>query len=228
MRVGSNQQFKSHRIRYVAGVAVLVSCLCLLAHLPTAAATGQAASPAPSAASQKAPKILVPLSLDSALDSKKRNVGDQVTARIAAQVELSDGTVLPRDAEVVGHITESKARSKGDSESSLTLIFEKVSMPGGKSLDIKGSLRAVGPNPNPDEGGGGVDYGSSINRSLEHAGPGSTSSSVVPILNAQSEGVLGIKDLALTGDGVLRSDGKVVKLGRGAQIMLRVDSIAGH
>lgn len=228
MRVGSRRQFNSHRILPAACVVVLVSLLCLLADQPAAAATGQAASPATSATNQKAPKILVPLSLDNVLDSKKRSAGDQITARITAQVELSDGTVLPRDAQVVGHVTESKARSKGDSESSLTLVFERVSMPGGKTLEIKGYLRAVAPNPNPDEGGGGVDYGSSINRSLEHAGPGSTSNSVVSMLNSQSEGVLGIKDLALTADGTLRSDGKAVKVGRGAQIMLRVDSISGH
>jgi hypothetical protein len=214
--------------RVLVCVAVLILCLWLATDQPAIAATGQATSSATSAANQETPRILVPLYLDTVLDSKKRSVGDKVTARIAAQVELSDGTVLPRDAEVVGHLTESKARSKGDSESSLTIVFEKVSMPGGKAMNIKGHLRAVAPNPNEDEGGGGVDYGSSLNRSLEHAGPGSTSHSVVPILNAQSEGVLGIKGLSLANDGVLRSDGKSVKLARGVQIMLRVGSISAQ
>jgi hypothetical protein len=199
--------------RALIAAVVLVSSIWLSSNQKTAAATP---------ANQKV-QIPIPLFLDSALDSKKRHAGDPVEAIVASQVELSDGTVIPREAKVTGHVVESKARSKGDGESSLSIVFEKIAMPSGKTMDIKGMVRAVGPNPNPDQNGGGVDYGPSINRAMEHAGPGVNSHSVVPILNAQSEGVQGINDLELGKDGVLRSGGKSVKLGRGVQIMLKAE-----
>jgi hypothetical protein len=176
-------------------------------------------------ADQKTVSVPIPTFLEVTVDSKKHSVGDQIQARIAAPVELSDGRVLPRDARVTGHITEAKARSKGDSESSLGIVFEKIAMPGGKTMNIKGYLQAVAPNPDIDQSGGGVDYGSSMNRSLQHAGPSETSHTAVPILNAQSVGVEGIKDLALDGDGLLTSPGKVVKLDHGSQMLLRAQLV---
>jgi hypothetical protein len=178
------------------------------------------------AADQKAASILIPTFLDGTLDSKKRNAGDEVTVNISAPIELSDGRTLPRGAKVTGHITESKARAKGDSESSLTVVFEKIAMPEGKIMNIKAYLQAVAPNPNQDQSGGGVDYGSSLNRTLQHAGGGETATTATPVLNAQSSGVQGIKDLALDGQGVLTSPGKAVKLEHGSQIMLRAQIAA--
>lgn len=168
----------------------------------------------------------MPAFLNSGLDSKKRSAGDQVEAQTAAQIELPDGTVIPREAKLIGRVTESKARSKGDSESTMILVFEKVMLPQGKVLDIKGSLLAVAPNPNKEESGGGVDYGSSMNRSLQHAGPGQTTNSVVPILNSQSVGAQGMKDLALTSEGVLTSPGKQVKLDHGVQLLLKIQIVS--
>lgn len=176
-------------------------------------------------ADQKMASVTIPALLDGTLDSKKHGAGDEVDAKAAAPTELADGTVIPRGAKIVGHITSAKARSKGDSESSLTIVFEKVSMPGGKLLNIKGLLQAVAPSPDTGESGGGVDYGNSINRTLQHAGPGETSHSAVPILNPQSVGVEGIKDVALNADGVLTSPGKNVKIEHGAQIMLRAQVV---
>jgi hypothetical protein len=203
----------------VAGAALLTA-LCFSVNPKTIAMAGNAASGAAGAGSA-GQQIPISLSLNTALDSKKLAVGDKVEAQVASQVELSDGTVIPREAKVTGHVTESKARSKGASESSLGIVFDKIALPSGKTMNIKGYLRAVAPNPNADENGGGVDYGTSMNRTMEHAGPGSESHSVVPILNADSVGVSGLKELELGNDGVLKSGGKSVKLGRGVQMMLR-------
>lgn len=170
----------------------------------------------------------MPAYLDTGLDSKKRNAGDQVQAQTAAQIELPDGTVIPREAKVIGRVTDSKARSKGDSQSSLTVVFEKVMLPQGKVLDVKGYLQAVGPNPNADQSGGAVDYGSSLNRSLEHSGAGGETrvSGGTPILNSESVGAHGIKDLSLDSEGVLISPGKSVKLDQGSQLLLKMQVIS--
>lgn len=175
---------------------------------------------------QETVSIVMPAFLDTNLDSKKRNTGDQVEAKTAAQIELPDRTVIPRDAKVIGHITDSKARSKGDVQSSLTIVFEKVILPQGKILDVKGSLQAVAPNPNGEQSGEAVNYGTSIDRALQHAGPGQTTVNGVPILNGQSAGAYGIKDLALDSQGVLISSGKSVKLDHGSQLLLKLQVIS--
>lgn len=207
----------------LAAAAILIAACFWLAP-KSFAATGALAGPPPD---QKTVSVLMPAYLDIGIDSKKRNPGDQVEATTAAQIELPDGTLIPRAAKVVGHVTDSKARSKGDSQSSLTIVFEKVMLPQGKVLDVKGSLQAVGPNPNADQSGGGVDYGSSLSRSLQHAGPGQTAASGgVPILDAESVGAHGIKDLALDEQGVLISSGKSVKLDHGSQLLLKMQVVS--
>jgi len=205
--------------------AVLLMCGILVCLVPK---TLSAAGMQPAAYSdQKTVSIVMPAFLDTTLDSKKRSVGDQVEARTAAQIELPDGTVIPRDAKLIGRVTDSKARSKGDAQSSLTIAFEKVMLPQNKVLDIKGHLQAVGPNPSAEQSGAGVDYGSSLNRTLEHSGAGETSTrGGVPILNAQSVGAHGIKDTALDDQGVLSSSGKSVKLDHGAQLLLKMEVVA--
>jgi len=227
MRIPAAKKYSSSGAalsRYLLPAILLIALLWLGGeHTAIAAARTPAGLPAANATDQRATQIPIPLFLETPLDSKKRAAGDQVQAIVASQVDLSDGSVIPRESKVTGHIVESKARSKGDSESSIAIVFDKIDMPNGKTMNIKGSLRAIAPNPNPDENGGGVDYGSSINRSLEHAGPGQTSYSSVPILNAESEGAIGMKDLSLASDGVIRSTGKAVKLGRGIQVMIRAE-----
>lgn len=202
-------------------VVALLACLCLFGAQGTEAATP--GSFHPSAADRKPVSALIPAFLDKSVDSKRSKSGDQIEAQVAAPIQLSDGTVIPRGAKIIGHVAESQAKSNGGSSSSLTLVFEKIAMPEGKTLTIKGHLQAVGPNPNVDENSGGVDYGNSLNRSLEHAGPGQTSHTSVPILNDQSVGVSGLKNLELGEDGTLKSEGKTVKLDHGSQLLLKAE-----
>lgn len=180
----------------------------------------------PTPVDQNKVTITMPALLDTNLDSKKRKVGEEVEAKTGAQLELSDGTVIPREAKIIGVITDAKARSKGDAESSLTIAFQKVILPEGKTLNVAGHLQSVGPNLHAqDPNAGGVDYGSSMNRTLEHAGPGQTSYSTTQILNSDSVGAHGIKDLALDAKGVLISTGKSVKLDRGSQLIIRMEVV---
>jgi hypothetical protein len=169
--------------------------------------------------------VLIPLSLATSLDSKKRKAGEEVVVKVAANVSLPGGSVISRGTKVVGHVTESKARSGGDSESSMTIAFDKINTQDGKILAISGVMQAVAPNPNQSSSGGGVNY-AGLNQTVEHSQAGSTDSPAM-LLNQDSVGVHGIDHLALGTDGVLRSDGKQVKLESGAQILLRARITAG-
>lgn len=194
----------------------LIACLAVFASYSLAAEV-------PAEGSSQNSTVMLPTFLVSTIDSKKLKAGDSVEARTGAPIELSNGITIARDSKLMGHVTEAKAKGKGDSESSITLTFDKILLKDGKVLNIKGSVHAVAPNPNVDENQGGVDYGNSLNRSMEHAGPGQASYRAVPVLNQQSSGVAGIKDLELTDDGVLKSAAKTVKLNHDTQLLIKAD-----
>jgi len=209
--------------RAICRIAWLAAMLLLAIFSCVSGTAGAQQSGAPVAqnlglGAQKAAQILIPVTLTTSLDSKKRKAGDEVIVKTAAAVHLVDGTVIPRGEKVVGHVSEAKARSGGDPESLLAIVFDKVNLPGGKTLVIKGTMQAVGPNPG-DTSGGGVGYGD-LKQMATHA-PEGGGSSTVPLLDEQSEGVHGIKDLQLSPDGVLKSEGKTVKLEFGSQVIVR-------
>jgi hypothetical protein len=193
----------------------------------TNAGAQAAAPPSPSpAAGQKVTPILIPSYLTSSIDSKKKKPGEEVVVKTAGNVRLADGTVISRGAKVVGHVTEAKARSGGETESSLGIVFDKIELPAGKTLAITGVIQAFAPNPNPDQAEG-VNYGG-MNQTLQHSTPtaGGTSP-VVPILSEDSVGIQGIKNLQLGSDGVFKSDQKTVKLEYGSQVVLRAQLASG-
>ena len=221
--------FQSARVRYqrLVAVAVLMSTIWVSAgQSASAKATNMFAASPSGAADQKTAQIIIPVSLEIALDSKKRSTGDAVEAKTSAAVHLTDGTLIPRGAKVMGRITEAKSRSKGDAESSLGIVFDKIATPGGGTVNIKAYLRAVAPNPNAGESDGGVGY-AGLNQTVEHSQPGDQSQPT-PILTTQSEGVEGIKNLTLGSDGVLRSQAKTVKLDRGSQMTLRAEVVSAQ
>ena len=172
---------------------------------------------------------IIPVTLAKALNSKNLKEGDEVMAKTAVTMKFPSGLEVPKGADVVGHVTQAKARSKGDSDSSLGIVFDKIDLGGGKSLAMKGAVQAVGPNPSA---GSGPDSSASIGGNNLNAGDGKTSASpgsgmgpqpgqqAPGMLNPHSTGVVGIKNLQLSGDSVLTSSGKEVKLDSGSQMMI--------
>jgi len=167
----------------------------------------------------------LPVVLAKSIDSKKLKTGDEVDAKTVAILHLTDGTVISRGAKVVGHVTQAKARSSGDAESALGIVFDKIDLPDGKDLAITAVIRAVAPNPNAGvDTGGGISY-SGLNEMTEKSAMSQSTQPSVPLLNEQSVGVLGIKNLRLGADGVLTSDQKTVKLDSGMQIMVQAQIV---
>ncbi len=175
---------------------------------------------------------VMPVALTKSLDSKKLKEGDPVLGRIMADLSLKDGTSIPRGSNVTGHVTEAKARSKNDAQSALGIVFDKISLPGGKDLAIKGEIQAVAAAPNP----GNADTGlGSIGPSMM-AGNGGGGTTAPPMsgapsslgsgqlsLNSKSKGVVGIHNLELGENSVLTSSGREVKLDGGTQMMVQVE-----
>jgi len=204
----------------VASIFLLGSALCI----------GQTAtSAAPTALGHGA----FPAKVTKTLDSSKLKEGDAVEVETAGSFKLPDGTLVPKGSKLKGHVTAAKARSKGDTDSQLTIAFESLEVTNGKTLAIKGAVQAVFPpyeEPAPNmagkasgaAGGGytGATVGTVTNdksgSNMESSGKGD------PALSTASVGVQGIHDLELN-DGVLSSKGKNVKLGSGVRIIVRAD-----
>ena len=160
--------------------------------------------------------------LDGGVDSKKAKVGDIVTLHTTEAVKSSDGRViLPKGTKVVGHVTQSEARSKGANGSTLGLAFDKSVLKDGHEVPLNVIVQAIGgpvshsvdPGPTPPESGvpQGVVRSSPMGGGARSAPTASqtqtsgvsSSEATVPDVNPQgqlgpsSHGVVGIQGLTL-------------------------------
>lgn len=81
--------------------------------------------------------------LSSPVDSKKSKPGDAVIARTAESVKSGGKTVLPKGTTLVGHITQASARAKGDTESALTIIFDRAVLKSGQDVPLNVAIQAM-------------------------------------------------------------------------------------
>src|ERR1019366_399314 len=114
-------RFANHLFLVTLAVALATS-LCLgqstNAAQPGQASTQPSSSAAPPqtttpAGAAKGPGVM-PVELTKSPDSEKLEEGDGVTARIAADLRMKNRPAIPRGSKMTGHVTEAKARSKGD------------------------------------------------------------------------------------------------------------------
>jgi hypothetical protein len=107
---------------------------------------GSALPQSPAAGDQ--PAKTLPLELAKSLDSRKLKQGDPVEAKMISQFRTEDGTLVPPGSKVMGHVTESSARAKGEPQSQLGITFDQIALKDGRKLPLKASIQAVGPPMN--------------------------------------------------------------------------------
>ncbi len=161
--------------------------------------------------------------LTKTLDSKKLKDGDPVEVKLTGSVTLPDGTNAVRGAKVIGHVTQAKARSKKDSESTLGISFDKVAVSGGQEALISGVVLAATPGPDVETGSRGLADGYSSLGEMAETNTAVSAGQSTPTLSDRSRGVLGIRNLKLT-DGVFTSTGKEVRLDSGTRMLLSVST----
>ncbi len=211
-------------------VAMLGLCSWHLAQTP---ASGSA-SPSTDAAVHAVGHGAFPVRLIKALDSSKVKEGDTVEAETANSFKLPDGTLVPKGSKLSGQVVASKARSKGDAKSELTVVFDKLNVTNGKQFSVKGLVQAAFPpaeEPAPmmagkASGAAGGGYTGSTVGTVTNDKNGSnmgSDSKPEPAADPKSSGVHGIHDLELGEDGSFFSGGKHVKLDSGVRLVVRVD-----
>lgn len=90
--------------------------------------------------------------LEKDLHANRVKVGDTFTARIKSEVVLQDGTKIPKNSKLQGHITEVK-KSEGKESSRMGLLFDKLILDKKEEKAIAVTLISVA----PPEGRKGVD-----------------------------------------------------------------------
>jgi type IV secretory pathway VirB10-like protein len=91
---------------------------------------------------------LINAELTSSLDSKRVKPGDAVNARTATDLKSTDGrTILPRGTKIIGHVTQASARSAGQPDSFLGLVFDKAILKNGQEIPLNAGVQAVGAPP---------------------------------------------------------------------------------
>src|SRR5213594_2607704 len=81
--------------------------------------------------------------LSSPIDSKKCKPGDAVNAHSTEAVKSEGKTVIPKGAKLVGHVTQASARAKGESESSLGIVFDRAILKRGEEIPLNVAIQAL-------------------------------------------------------------------------------------
>lgn len=81
--------------------------------------------------------------LTKTVDSDKLKNGDKVTARTIAETKDNGKTVIPVDSLIRGHVTQASAREKGDTFSTLGIVFDKAVLKNGAEMPINVSVQAI-------------------------------------------------------------------------------------
>lgn len=115
-----------------------------------AAASGATSSSASASASRKGASAnmangsTMKAELTRPVDVKKNKVGDQVMARTTEDVKSGGQVVIPRGSKLIGHVTEAKAKAKGESESSLGIVFDRAILKkGGQEVPVHAVIQAL-------------------------------------------------------------------------------------
>jgi hypothetical protein len=85
----------------------------------------------------------IPATLSKPVDARKAKPGDEVTAKTTQDVRSTSGVVIPRGSRLVGHVTDAKAKAKGDSESALGIAFDHAVLRNGRQIPLNASIRAL-------------------------------------------------------------------------------------
>jgi len=147
----------------------------------SAPSAGQAAPTAPALAAG----TVVGAEFSKGIDAKKAKVGQEVIAKSLADLRDANGNlVIPRGAKLVGHVTEVKAASKQEPQSTLGVIFDKAEAKQGKEakeIGMHAAIQALAKprpsammeeSPGPAEGPGGAQGGGNMGGAQPGMGPG--------------------------------------------------------
>jgi Bacterial conjugation TrbI-like protein len=143
-------------ISFCTEALLLVACVAQTSNSPRETAPQRSSLPAAPSVSQLPAGTIIPAELAKSIDAKKAKSGDQVVAKTAIDLRSRDGsTVIPKGTKILGRITDAKARGKDEPGSMVAMAFDKIEMKGGRDLQFKGGIQAIGKAEQTAAAGGG-------------------------------------------------------------------------
>ena len=166
--------------------------------IPPVAPTATPQAPGqPGSDAEKSPAAdaLKPVSAElvDKLDSKSAKQGDSVVVKTDEDLQISQGTEIPRGSKLIGHITNVQPRGDGHENSQIAIQFDKAELKGGQTLSIESVIQSVAPAVGA-EGTSGVSnppqtYGDSSSASVPTGSMGSSGSMSGTASGATASGV---------------------------------------
>jgi len=111
-------------------------------------ATPQApGEPGSDAALSPAAAQLKPVSAElvDKLDSKSAKQGDSVVVKTDENLQISEGTEIPRGSKLIGHVTNVQSRGDGHENSQIAIQFDRAELKSGQTLPIESVIQSVSP-----------------------------------------------------------------------------------
>jgi hypothetical protein len=140
--------------------------------------------------------------LEKPVDARKCKPGDEVVAKTTQSVKSHGEVIVPKGSRIVGHVTEAKARAKGQSESAVGIAFDHAVLKDGREVPLAASIQAI----SSSQASGAADFGGDSAAAAEDTG-GMASGAVA----APAGGVLGGAGRAVgTTGGVLANTSSTV------------------
>ena len=102
-----------------------------------------ATNSAASAGAEVAQGTTIQAVLAKPVDSRKSKVGDEVVAKATQDVKSDGQVIVPKGSKLLGHVTEARAKAKGESDSALGIAFDKAVLKDGRELPMALSIQAL-------------------------------------------------------------------------------------
>jgi hypothetical protein len=81
--------------------------------------------------------------LTQPVDARKNKSGDAVTGRTTESVKSAGRVVIPKGTKLIGHLTEVKERTKGESESAIGIVFDRAILKNGQEIPLNVTIQAL-------------------------------------------------------------------------------------
>jgi hypothetical protein len=191
--IGESFPMKVVKCLSIAGIALALTISAMAKDVPQLADTGQL--------------FAATAELKTSINAKTAKVGDLVTAKIAASVQIPGGRKLPRGTLLLGHIDQVQAAENGGT-STVILTFDMAQPKDGQMIPIKATIVGVSAD--------GTDlFPPPLSPHLQFAKEPST-----------PHGYGLTSDVQSSNSGVLKASGKNVQLKQGTELAFAITRIA--
>ncbi len=174
------------------------------------------------------PSSIVRASLIKAIDAKKNNVGDEVSAKVTSDLKVQGVVLIRKNSIIVGRLTDVRAKSKDQDVSVVAINFERVVFKEGDERPLTVVIQALSKPPNDPNGNmneilRGAGFNQTANAEATKAAAMGGIGSAPQILTASSQGAMGYPGVGLQ-HSMVYSASTSIHLDEGTLMILQVSA----